>query len=134
MQVVGVSKVKTSGSYITKSGRKQYRGQRRHWYVYFYDDDGKFRKRMINAIEVPYYGSLIRRTKTFLCPNCGRSFRSTKPICPKCGKIAKVASKSSSVGKGSRKPRGSAGPGKWVYSGRFIVETSDLDAQVSQSS
>jgi rubrerythrin len=85
LEIVGVSRPRTSGSFITKSGRKAYRGKRRHWYVYFYDDDGKFRKKQISAVEVPYYGSLIRRRKSYLCGSCGHGFRSTNPTCPKCG-------------------------------------------------
>ena len=54
MDVVGVSRARTSGSYVTKKGRRAYRGQKRHWFVYYYDDDMKFRKKMISAFEVPY--------------------------------------------------------------------------------
>ena len=85
MEVVGVSRVRTSGSFVTKAGRKQYRGQRKHWYVYYYDDQGKFRKRQISVVEVPYYGSLIRRLKSYTCESCGNKFRSTTAKCPKCG-------------------------------------------------
>jgi hypothetical protein len=93
LEVVGVSRVKTSGSFVLKAGRKQYRGKKKHWYVYFYDDDGKFKKKKIGAVEVPYYGSLIRRRRTYLCGICGAKFRSLSSTCPKCG------SKSSKVGR-----------------------------------
>jgi len=83
--VVGVSRPRTSGAVLTKKGRRAYRGKRRHWFVYFYDDEGRFKKRQISAVEVPYYGSLIRRRKMFLCGSCGKKFRSVKDICPKCG-------------------------------------------------
>ncbi len=85
MDVVGVSKPRTSGAFVTKKGKKAYRGERKHWYVYFYDDDGRFRKKQIMAVEVPYYGSLIRRRKSYLCQSCGTKFRSLKEACPKCG-------------------------------------------------
>ncbi len=85
MDVVGVSRPKTSGSFETKKGRKAYRGNRKHWFVYFYDDEGRFRKKKISALEVPYYGSLIRRRKSYLCGSCGNRFRSISPKCPKCG-------------------------------------------------
>jgi rubrerythrin len=83
--IVGVSKPRTGGSVMTKRGKKAYRGERKHWYVYFYDDKGKFRKKRISAVEVPYYGSLIRRRKSYLCPACGTKFRSTNRSCPSCG-------------------------------------------------
>ncbi len=89
MTIVGVSRPRTSGSALTKGGKKTYRGKRKHWYVYFYDDEGRFRKKKINPIEVPYYGSLIRRRKTYLCPACGTQFRSTTDRCPKCGAKAR---------------------------------------------
>ena len=93
VDVVGVSRARTSGSAITKKGKKAYRGKRRHWYVYFYDDDGKFKKRKISAVQVPYYGSLIRRRKSFLCPSCATKFRSLQSKCPKCGAEAKRLSR-----------------------------------------
>lgn len=85
MTVVGVSRAKTSGSFVTKAGRKSYRGKRRHWYVYYYDDDGKFKKKQISVVEVPYYGSLIRRRKMRICSKCGAKFRSAQNLCPNCG-------------------------------------------------
>ena len=86
--IVGVSRPKTTGAGTTKSGRKAYRGKRKHWYVYYYDDDGKFRKRRISPVEVPFYGSQIRRRKSFLCPKCGNKFRAWRAQCPKCSTIA----------------------------------------------
>jgi len=94
--VVGVSRPRTSGSFITKSGKKSYRGKRRHWYVYFYGDDGKFRRKQISVVEVPYYGSLIRRRRTYLCPKCGTKFRSLQDLCPNCGAKGAKAAKSKS--------------------------------------
>ena len=82
---MGVSRPRTSGSVMLKGGKKAYRGERKHWYVYFYDDDGKFKKKKINAVEVPYYGSLIRRRRSYLCPSCGNKFRSLQLTCPRCG-------------------------------------------------
>ena len=85
MEVVGVSRPRTSGSFVTKGGKRTYRGKRKHWYVYFYDDEGKFCKKKISPLQVPYYGSLIRRRKSYLCASCGTKFRSTASACPKCG-------------------------------------------------
>ena len=84
MEVVGVSKARTSGSFVTKKGKKSYRGKRRHWYVYFYDDEGRFHKKRISPVQVPYYGSLIRRRKSYRCGSCGKKFRSMTPTCPRC--------------------------------------------------
>jgi rubrerythrin len=85
LDVVGVSRARTSGSFQTKKGRKTYRGNKKHWYVYFYDDDGKFHKKIISLAQVPYYGSLIRRRKSYICGSCGNRFRSMTSKCPKCG-------------------------------------------------
>ena len=85
MIVVGVSRPRTSGSFATKGGKKAYRGKRKHWYVYYYDDDGKFKKKQISVVEVPYYGSLIRRRKTYICKNCKTKFRTWQGVCPNCG-------------------------------------------------
>jgi len=83
--IVGVSKARTSGSALTKKGKVAYRGKKKHWYVYFYDDDGKFKKKKVSVVEVPYYGSLIRRRKSYLCPSCGTKFRSFDQSCQRCG-------------------------------------------------
>jgi DNA-directed RNA polymerase subunit RPC12/RpoP len=88
VDIVGVSKARTSGSLWTKKGKRAYRGRKRHWYVYFYDDDGRFRKKIISTLEVPYYGSLIRRRKSYLCLSCRTKFRSMRDTCPKCGSKA----------------------------------------------
>ncbi|HXX72936.1 MAG TPA: hypothetical protein VEI80_04505 [Candidatus Acidoferrales bacterium] len=85
MEIVGVSRPRTSGSFVTKKGKKSYRGNRKHWYVYYYDDEGHFRKKKISPVQVPYYGSLIRRRKSYVCDECGNIFRSTSSTCPKCG-------------------------------------------------
>ncbi len=93
MDVVGVSRPRTSGSFLIKSGKKAYRGERKHWYVYYYDDDGKFRKMQISPLQVPYYGSLIRRRRSFFCPACGNEFRAMKNDCPKCSAKARRVTK-----------------------------------------
>ena len=98
VDIVGVSRARTSGSAVTKEGKRQYRGKKKHWYVYFYDNDGRFRKRKINPVEVPYYGSMIRRRKTYQCKGCGERFRATVAKCPNCG--AQGATRLASPGKG----------------------------------
>ena len=107
MQVVGVSKPRTSGSVQTKNGKKAYRGRRKHWFVYFYDDAGKFRKKKISSVEVPYYGSLIRRRKTYACGNCGSKFKGLDRKCPFCGSLARRIERGPG-GTTERKPFGKA--------------------------
>lgn len=97
VEIVGVSRAQTTGAAMTKKGRKYYRGKAKHWYVYFYDDNGKFRKRKISQVQVPYYGSLIRRRKSYVCPSCGTKFRSLKDNCPKCGGKAKKLTRGSNL-------------------------------------
>lgn len=89
MIVVGVSRARTTGSAMTRKGKVAYRGNKKHWYVYYYDDDGKFKKKKITVLEVPYYGSLIRRRKSYVCPSCGNKFRALESKCPKCAAKAK---------------------------------------------
>ncbi len=138
MDVVGVSKARTSGSYVTKSGKKAYRGQRRHWYVYFYDDDGKFKKKVISALEVPYYGSLIRRTKSYVCSDCKSRFRAMRPKCPRCGGVGSKpdgARKRRKLGAFNSKTSGAGvSLDAWSYEGVFVVETDQTKAAPAPSS
>ena len=120
MDVVGVSRARTSGSYVTKKGRKAYRGQKRHWYVYYYDDDMKFRKKMISAFEVPYSGALIRRTKTYFCTSCESKFRSMRQECPKCG--ARAVRVVRTPPRRSKAAVDVAKPASWSYRGTFEIE------------
>src|SRR5690242_12261212 len=102
VEIVGVTRARTSGSSVTKKGRVAYRGNKIHWYVYYYDNDGKFRKKKISVLQVPYYGSLIRKRRSFRCPSCGTKFRSFKSACPSCG------TKSQILAWGGRRSRGPA--------------------------
>ena len=133
MDVVGVSRARTSGSFVTKSGKKAYRGQRKHWYVYYYDDNGKFRKKRITPFEVPYYGSLIRRTKTYLCRSCGFKFRSMRQICPKCGSRGVRVLRSPPVRKPKTTSGGHSEPLTWSYAGTFMVEAAGPGREPPQS-
>jgi DNA-directed RNA polymerase subunit RPC12/RpoP len=129
LDVVGVSRAKTSGSFVTKSGRRAYRGQRKHWYVYYYDDNGKFRKKMISTLEVPYYGSLIRRTKTYLCRSCDKKFRSMRQECPKCGaRAVRVVRTPPTRRARSATVLAESKPSNWSYQGTFVVETSSNES------
>ena len=125
MDVVGVSRARTSGSFVTKNGKKAYRGQKRHWYVYYYDDDGKFRKKMISTLEVPYYGSLIRRTKTYVCRSCERKFRSMRQECPRCGARAVRVVRTPPRRVKSSAVRAEPKPNNWSYRGSFVIEASN---------
>ena len=131
MDVVGVSRARTSGSFVTKSGRKAYRGQRKHWYVYYYDDNGKFRKKQISTLEVPYYGSLIRRAKTYHCRGCGNKFRSMRQTCPRCGarafRVERTPPRRTGTKAAAKAPDRRAA---WSYHGVFEVNAEKQDSQV----
>lgn len=58
-------------SYSNRGNHVHRQGTKKRWYIYFIDEDGKFRTRRINALEALHYrGKKIHRYK-IVCPECG---------------------------------------------------------------
>lgn len=83
MYVVGVSKTRVHGA---RWGRR-YHGTKKYWTVYYYDENGKFHTKVIDATRVLYYSMLKRKWSRYFCYDCQTTFKTLydEPFCPLCG-------------------------------------------------
>jgi len=71
-------------------GKMQHRTAKKHWHVYFYDEQGHFHTERVNLLQVLYYRTQKRHRYKVTCTECGsvfialiKSFRE-KLECPYC--------------------------------------------------
>jgi len=71
-------------------GKRQYRTAKKHWFVYFYDEEGKMHSKQVNWLQAVYYMTQKHHRLKMICPDCGsvflglvKSFRE-KVECPNC--------------------------------------------------
>ncbi|MBM2819836.1 MAG: hypothetical protein HW410_1518 [Nitrosarchaeum sp.] len=84
-RVVSVSK-----TYIHRGKRRHRSNTKKHWFIYYYDEDDKFKSEQVSWIEAQYYKMIkLRRLKQF-CSQCGNTFltlvltEKQKIQCPHC--------------------------------------------------
>lgn len=66
--VISVSKTyKHRGVSHKKSTKK-------HWFVYFLDDEGRFHSEQVSYLKAMYYKKQKLRRMKFICPDCGQFF------------------------------------------------------------
>jgi hypothetical protein len=88
---VAITIVSVAKSYSNRGNHVHRPGTKKRWYLYYIDEDGKFRTKRINALEALYYkGKKVHRYKV-VCPECGDpSIAWTRSLkgdveCPYCG-------------------------------------------------
>lgn len=84
MIVLSVSKRFSNGNYRTRGHRA---GCKKYWFIFAFDDFGRFFTKRISQIEVPYYKTQVKRVIVFQCQRCGfkmKGIKGTNPHCPKC--------------------------------------------------
>ena len=71
-------------------GYHQHKRAKKHWHVYFYDEQGHFRTKQVNLLQALYYKTQKRHRYKFVCEECGslfigivKSFKD-KVECPYC--------------------------------------------------
>jgi len=71
-------------------GKHQHRTAKKHWFVYYYDEFGKFHTNRVNLLQSLYYRTQKRHRYKVACSECGsdfialiKSFRE-KLECPYC--------------------------------------------------
>jgi len=71
-------------------GKHEHKRAKKHWFIYYYDEQGKFHTQEVDCLQALYYKIQKRHRFKFVCGNCGivgislpRSFRE-KVGCPYC--------------------------------------------------
>jgi len=83
--IVSVSKTYIHrGNHIHKSSTKK------HWHIYYYDEEGKFNTKRVSLLQALYYKTQKRKRLKYICTECGEVFlglvKSYKQTveCPHC--------------------------------------------------
>jgi hypothetical protein len=91
---VTITVVSVAKSYSNRGGNHVHRpGTKKRWYLYYIDEDGKFRTRRINALEALYYRGKKTHRYKIVCPECGGlSLAFVKSLkddveCPSCSSL-----------------------------------------------
>jgi len=69
LAVISVSK-----SYIHRGNHRHKQNTRKHWHLYYIDDDKKFKSKRISSIEAMYYKARKIHRYRYVCINCGSKF------------------------------------------------------------
>jgi len=71
-------------------GKMQHKTAKKHWFVYFYDEEGKMYSEQVNWLQAVYYMTQKHHRLKMVCPDCGSVFLGLvksvkeKVDCPYC--------------------------------------------------
>jgi len=72
-------------------GKHEHKRAKKHWFIYYFDEEGKLHSEMVNFLQAVYYKTRIFHRRKFWCPECNSIFvglvksRKTKEMeCPYC--------------------------------------------------
>ncbi len=71
-------------------GYHQHKRAKKHWFVYYYDEFGKFHTKQVNLLQSLYYKMQKKHRYKFICEECGSVFIALvksykdKVECPYC--------------------------------------------------
>ncbi len=68
-RVVSVSK-----TYIHRGNHRHKSDTKKHWFIYYYDDEGNFRTEMVNPLQAMYYKARKWRRIKLICTVCWNEF------------------------------------------------------------
>lgn len=68
---VAITVVSVAKSYSNRGNHQHRPGTKKRWYLYYIDEDGKFRTKRINALEALLYKGLKTHRYKVVCPECG---------------------------------------------------------------
>lgn len=85
-----IAVISVSKAYSHRGNHRHRKGTKKHWYVYYIDEEGKLRTKKVSFLEALFYKNIkLHRYKRY-CQECGRVFlaflKSKKqPVeCPYC--------------------------------------------------
>lgn len=82
--------VSVSKTYIHRGKYRHRKSTKKHWYIYYYDEEGNFKTKRVNWFEAMYYKTQKRKRLKLICTECGNLFlglvkSSNEEIdCPNC--------------------------------------------------
>ena len=82
--------VSVSKTYIHRGYHKHRDSTKKHWHIYYYDEEGKFNTKRVSLLQALYYKTQKRKRLKYLCIECGNVFvglvkSSKKELdCPYC--------------------------------------------------
>jgi len=82
--------VSVSKTYIHRGNHKHRDSTKKHWHIYYYDEEGNFHTQRVNTLQALYYKTQKRKRLKYLCIECGNIFvglvkSSKKELdCPYC--------------------------------------------------
>ena len=66
-----ITVVSVAKSYSNRGNHVHRQGTKKRWYLYYIDEDGRFRTKRINALEALLYKGLKSHRYRVVCPECG---------------------------------------------------------------
>lgn len=66
--------VSVAKTYTHRGNHRHRPDTRKHWYVYYYDEEGNFRSERVNYLQAMYYKRQKRHRVKLLCNACGQWF------------------------------------------------------------
>lgn len=66
--------VSVSKTYIHRGNHRHKSGTKKHWFIYYYDDEGNFKTERVNVLQAMYYKAHKWHMVKFTCTNCWQEF------------------------------------------------------------
>ena len=66
-----IAVISVSKAYSHRGNHRHRPNTKKHWYVYYMDEDGKLGSKRISFLESLFYKSLKKHRYKFICQNCG---------------------------------------------------------------
>ena len=71
-------------------GKHEHKRAKKHWFIYYFDEEGKLHSEMVNFLQVVYYKTRKWHRMKFVCLECGEMFvglaksKNDSAECPYC--------------------------------------------------
>ena len=71
-------------------GKHEHKRAKKHWFIYYYDEEGKLHSEMVNFLQAVYYKTRKWHRMKFVCLECGIVFpglvksKNDTAECPYC--------------------------------------------------
>ena len=82
--------VSVSKTYIHRGNHRHKSDTKKHWHIYYYDEEGNFKTERVNLLQALYYMTQKRKRIKMICAECGSLFlglvksKREKVECPYC--------------------------------------------------